>query len=211
MKTREIGLQKSRPGKHLDFGAGVLRRNPFLQSELYSVDLYSPGNMSNSYVIKRLEPIPFPSSYFDSVSAYDVLEHLSRDNQGVNEFIFYMNELHRVLKPGGRAIFVFPSFPYDDAFSDPTHINFITSSTLNYFLGNNSKGGYAGITTNFCAVSNKRLRTWKRWVNGCLETPRPREESVRRRLSLLKREVLRFLKPQHRIWILEKLDLNQVD
>jgi SAM-dependent methyltransferase len=155
-------------------------------------------------VIKRLEPLPFPNSYFESVSAYDVLEHLSRDHQGVNEFIFYMNELHRVLKPGGKALFVFPGYPYNDAFSDPTHINFITESTLDYFIGDNSKGGYAGITTSFSTVTNKRLRVWKKWVNGCLEIPDQNVITARRRLSLIKREVVRILKPQHRIWILEK-------
>jgi SAM-dependent methyltransferase len=190
--------------KHLDFGAGSVRRNPFSQSELYSVDLYSINSMANSFVIKRLEPLPFPNSYFESVSAYDVLEHLSRDHQGVNEFIFYMNELHRVLKPGGKALFVFPSYPYNDAFSDPTHINFITESTLGYFIGDNSKGGYAGITTSFSTVTSKRLRIWKKWVNGCVEIPDQNVRSARRRLSLIKREVVRILKPQHRIWILEK-------
>lgn len=191
--------------KHLDFGAGALRRNPFSQSELYSVDLYSIESMTNSFVIRRLEPIPFPTSFFDSVSAYDVLEHLSRENQGVNEFIFYMNELHRVLKPGGRALFLFPSYPYNDAFSDPTHINFITESTVDYFIGDNSQGGYAGITTSYSVITNKRLRVWEKWVNGCLEIPAQQEKSARRRLSLLKREAMRLLKPQHRIWILEKL------
>jgi SAM-dependent methyltransferase len=190
--------------KHLDFGAGAVRRNPFVQSELYSVDLYSIMSMANSFVIKRLEPLPFPTSFFDSVSAYDVLEHLSRDLQGVNEFIYYMNELHRVLKPGGKALLLFPSYPYNDAFSDPTHTNFITKSTVDYFIGDNSQGGYAGITTSFTIVTNKRLRLWKKWVNGCMEIPEHKEESARRRLSLLKREVMRFIKPQHRIWILEK-------
>jgi SAM-dependent methyltransferase len=148
--------------------------------------------------------LPFPDNFFDSISAYDVIEHLSRDYGGKNEFIFYMNELYRVLKKNGNALFVFPSYPNLDAFSDPTHLNFVTQFTLDYFLGDNSNGGYSGISTCYKKIVNKKLRFWKKWVNSCFETEVVTTKTIRIRMSLLKRELKRLLFPQHRIWILEK-------
>jgi SAM-dependent methyltransferase len=55
-----------------------------------------------------LEPIPFESNFFDSVSAYDFLEHIPRqaiDYQAMITrvpFLELMSEIHRVLKPNGR-------------------------------------------------------------------------------------------------------------
>jgi hypothetical protein len=182
---------------HLDFGAGSQRRNTFGATELFSVDLYTPEVTKNAVVIQRLQPLPFPDQKFDSISAYDVLEHLSRDLAGANEFIFYMNELHRVLKKN--------DYPNNDAFADPTHINYITKTTIEYFLGDNSRGGYAGIETSYELLLNRKLRNWSKWVDNCVEIPVPDGVTLRRQLSLMKRKILRFVKPQHRIWVLRKL------
>ncbi|WP_095672960.1 methyltransferase domain-containing protein [Candidatus Planktophila sulfonica] len=145
--------------------------------------------------------LPFPNEYFDSASSYDVLEHLSRDLNGENEFIYYMNEISRVLKKGGLAVFVLPDYPNTDAFSDPTHINFITNETVNFFIGSNEMGGYSGITTNYQLILNQRLRYWKNWVNSSSEFQDRTQLTTRRRLSLARRNLARFFFPQHRIWV----------
>ena len=205
MKPLNLFNGQSRPNsKHLDFGSGNSPRNPFLCEEIYTVDIYGSEYGKNEFVIRQGDPLPFPDEYFTSISAYDVLEHLSRDIGGRNLFVFYMNELCRVLKHDGYAIFVFPTYPHRDAFSDPTHVNYITVETLNYFLGDNTNGSYAGITTAYKQLRNRRLRFWKNWV----EDPNISAFDVlnlRRRLSLAKRSLFRVINPGHRIWILQKL------
>ena len=86
---------------HLDFGCGASPRNPFNASSVQAVDVRDYDISLMSVLIKPGGAIPFPNGYFDSVSAYDVLEHLSRSEDGKNLFIYYMNELYRVLKPNG--------------------------------------------------------------------------------------------------------------
>lgn len=98
MKYYEIRKLITSPSRHLDFGAGSQRRNPFMSKEVFSVDLLDSPNLTNHSRITRMSPLPFPDEYFDSASSYDVLEHLSRDMNGKNEFIYYMNEISRVLK-----------------------------------------------------------------------------------------------------------------
>jgi ubiquinone/menaquinone biosynthesis C-methylase UbiE len=189
--------------RHLDFGVGNVPRNPFRCSKLFTLDISNSRNYENHYVIKKGESLPFSDNFFDSVSAYDVLEHLSREmRNNQNEFIYYMNEICRVLKPGGFAVFVFPSIPNSEVFSDPTHVNFITKNTINYFLGNNYENGYAGIKTQYVKIINSKLRFFEQWVES--DELFSSSIAIKRKISLLKRKVLRILNPSHRIWVLQK-------
>ncbi|MFC5576555.1 hypothetical protein ACFPOA_00835 [Lysobacter niabensis] len=78
---------------------------------------------------------------FTSVSAFDFIEHIPRllptaDGRDTTfPFINLMNEVRRVLDHGGRFHAVTPAFPYPHAFTDPTHVNFITHKTHEYFCG----------------------------------------------------------------------------
>jgi len=189
---------------HLDFGCGTQPRNPFRAKSLVTVDIFRATEEIPTHLIRAGEAFPFNDSTFTSLSAYDVVEHLSRDSERGNDFVFYMREIFRVLKPGGVAVIVFPAFPHRDAFSDPTHINFITSNTVDYFVGNKFGPFYAGIDTNFQLQINRPLRNWSKWLPK-EESPRgSTRESFRRKLSLAKRDFLRFTVPQHRIWVLSK-------
>ncbi len=191
-------------GIHLDFGCGTQPRNPFQARNLLSVDIYRTSAEIPSHEIQIGDTLPFNDETFSSVSAYDVMEHLSRDSVRGNDFIFYMQEIYRVLKPGGVAVIIFPAFPHRDAFSDPTHINFITSHTIDYFLGNKNGPYYAGITTNFSAKANHPLRSWGKWLPLDSQSTSTNPKNLRRSLSLAKRDFLRFIRPQHRIWVLSK-------
>jgi hypothetical protein len=44
-----------------------------------------------------------------------------------------MSEIHRILKKDGLLYAQTPAYPYPTAFSDPTHVNFITPDTAKYF------------------------------------------------------------------------------
>ena len=127
--------------KHLDLGCGKNPRNKFDAGDLYGVDIidYPFENMDFNYKKCNLitENLPFQDNYFDSVSAYDLFEHIIRVHF-INEnlefpFINLMSEIYRVLKPNGQLYAITPFYPRDSAFVDPTHVNFISKNTHKYF------------------------------------------------------------------------------
>jgi len=125
---------------HLDLGCGGKPRNPYQRDSLYGVDLCAPADSpAFKSANLALEPIPFSDSQFDSVSAYDFLEHIPRvlptaDGRSTRvPFVELMNEIWRVLKAGGLFYASTPAFPHAAAFQDPTHVNIITRDTHFYF------------------------------------------------------------------------------
>lgn len=132
------------PTRHLDIGCGNVPRNPYRASELYGLDLGEDRSVEGATIRRAdlaVEPIPFPDAHFDSLSAYDFLEHVPRvlprlQGLGVRfPFVELMNEIHRVLKPGGRLHAITPCYPAPEAFQDPTHVNILTDRSHEYFTG----------------------------------------------------------------------------
>ena len=120
-------------------GCGKIPKNPFKCDSLFGVDI-DPDIESISIRTADLaiEPIPFDSAYFDVITAYDFIEHIPRliyyEGKRINSFINLMNEISRVLKPGGIFFSSTPAYPHPAAFQDPTHVNIITTKTfINYF------------------------------------------------------------------------------
>lgn len=156
-------------GSHLDLGSGRNVRNPFGVSNLYGVDIATPTqnlNEATKFISTDItQNLPFPDSTFDSISAFDVLEHIPRwerdsNNQIVFPFVNLMSEIFRILKPGGLFVSVTPAYPAPEAFQDPTHINVITENTVEYFVGSNPAAktvGY-GFTGNFSIAHHSWLR-----------------------------------------------------
>ena len=169
---------------HLDLGCGTTPQNPYNKPNVYGIDIRDDAQKllaSRGVVMRKanlvIEPIPFEDNYFSSVSAIDFFEHIPRQiyagnsNEIIYPFINLMNEIWRVLKPGGRLLAVTPAYPSPLTFADPTHVNHITVGTHNYFCGESPVGSIYGFNGRFqanfarmSAPSNFRKMPNNPWV-----------------------------------------------
>jgi ubiquinone/menaquinone biosynthesis C-methylase UbiE len=114
---RLVGCPSPPGGKVLDFGGGEkVEYRHIIQCVSYQSVNIDPKT-EPTYVISVGETIPCDSGSFDTVISMNTLEHIF-DAQ------FVLNELFRVLKPGGELLlsvpFLFPVHGHPDDFFRPT-------------------------------------------------------------------------------------------
>ena len=133
-------MSEVKMAKTLDIGSGPSPRNPFNAKLVFGADIRE--NLSNNVLYADFSKglLPFDDNAFDYVTAYDVLEHIQRvssdGDKTIFPFILLMNEVFRILKPGGVFFSLTPCYPYNEAFQDPTHVNIMTEDTIEtYFCG----------------------------------------------------------------------------
>lgn len=137
----------------LDLGCGTQPKNFFKADQVLGVDVRDDLQSGIYKADLVIDPIPFPSVFFDFVTAHDFLEHVPRviyNPNRRNAFIELMNEIWRVLKNGGQFLSVTPAYPNSEAFRDPTHVNIITEETFSLYFDNKNclarmygfKGGF---------------------------------------------------------------------
>ena len=102
--------------------------------------------------------IPFPDSVFEEVLAVDFIEHIPPDRT-----IHLMNEVWRVLAPGGRFSIHVPSAPGITAFQDPTHVSFWNQESFTYYEDGHPRRERYGVTYGIRA--RFRLRRLRRQRN----------------------------------------------
>lgn len=107
-------------------------------------------------IIKEFEPdehrdilrgFPYDSNKFDKAEAHHVLEHVSGELACIptNNFIFVMNEIYRVLKPGGTVDIEVPYFHDDIAVESAGHSRyFVQNSFINFY--ENRYSDYLGMS-----------------------------------------------------------------
>lgn len=208
---------------HLDLGSGKRPANPFNAAKLFASDIQDLSTSSESYnyefcKISNISKISLDDQSVDSVSAYDLLEHIPRswpgsDNSIRYPFIELMNEVSRVLKPGGIFIAVTPAFPSPQSFQDPTHVNIISDETISYFDENAwaRQLGY-GFMGSFTRLHQSWLRGAAPYIGRYEENVRPsqfyklKNQNIIHKIRILNR--LRLLltlnKPYSLLWILRK-------
>ena len=91
------------------------------------------------------QPLPYSNCSFDFVNMVEVIEHIPR-----GEVAFYLSEIRRVLKPGGKLLLSTPNYPIKRAYDvvdalflrqlgrlkdDPTHVSRYTTGCLRKVLG----------------------------------------------------------------------------
>lgn len=98
-------------GRFVDLGAGSESLFPDGVS-VVKVDVVRPEPVSGLFVQASADDLPFRRASFDGVGAFDLLEHLS-------EPAGCLNEVRRVVRPGGWLVVTVPAFqwlwsPHDD-------------------------------------------------------------------------------------------------
>jgi hypothetical protein len=102
------------------------------------------------------QPWPWQDNTIGYVRAWDIIEHLP-------DKIFTMNELWRVLRPGGHAEIAVPTTDGSGAFQDPTHISFWNRNSFLYYQDGhpyrNRLHGFYGIHARFRVVREKTTQS----------------------------------------------------
>ena len=106
--------------KILDLGCGKSKRVGSI-----GVDFNARVNPDIVHDLNKF-PYPFENDFFDEIYLDNCLEHL-------NEVIAVIEELFRILKPGGKVKIIVPYFRSLWAFGDITHKNFFTVRSLDIF------------------------------------------------------------------------------
>ena len=208
------------------FGCGTYPRNPFNAKKLVGLDVFPSSPFLESTELSYLQvnsegELPFQDRSVDALTAFDVLEHLPRQSAGsyANPFIETMNEIYRVLKPGGLFLAVTPCYPSAAAFQDPTHVNIITPETHKYFsedvwarsLGYGFYGEFVSLSVGWYDYSNSffNLAKVNQNVNGIGEI----STNWTNRIISMVRDLLRkstfgwLRKPSHFMWVLRKPEI----
>ncbi|RLB12573.1 MAG: hypothetical protein DRG82_16920, partial [Deltaproteobacteria bacterium] len=71
--------------------------------------------------------LPFADNTAERVICRHVLEH-------VPDLVGLLEEIHRILVPGGRLWIEAPYFDHRDSFRDPTHCRLFTWGSFDYFV-----------------------------------------------------------------------------
>lgn len=103
----------------VDLGCGNRKADGFI-----GVDIVAGDQVD---VIADLKShFPFPDNSVDFIKAHDFIEHLP-------DRIRTMNEIWRILKPGGIIDIFVPSTDGRGAFQDPTHVSFWNINSFMYY------------------------------------------------------------------------------
>jgi SAM-dependent methyltransferase len=98
--------------------------------------------------------LPFRDGSFHTVGAYDVIEHVA-------DLVRFLEEVHRVLRPGGVLRLTTPHFSSANAYTDPTHRRALGLRSLDYFTDGHPLAYYS--TARF-RVQHRALIFRGRWL-----------------------------------------------
>lgn len=103
------------------------------------IDVLRERFPAHTFTQSHIPPLSFEDNIFDSIVSFQVIEHIKEDKQ-------YLEEIHRVLKPGGVAVITTPNRPLSLT-RNPWHVREYTSKELENLAGSIfSKVEMKGIT-----------------------------------------------------------------
>lgn len=120
------------PGAKLNLGCGLDVRDP--SQGWVNMDFVSLPGVDVVHDMMRT-PWPIEPSSFDLVFASHVMEHIPHHHEsGRDGFVVIMEEIWRVLKPGGTLVVRVPHYSHTEyCEADPTHTRTIYPRTWRHF------------------------------------------------------------------------------
>ncbi len=106
--------------KKLNLGCGTDIKEGWINLDNFESDLLDVNHDLETY------PYPFDDSYLDEIITINVLEHIENP-------VRVIEELHRITKNGGKVTIRVPYYNSKDMGTDPTHKNFFSEHSLDYF------------------------------------------------------------------------------
>ena len=90
-------------------------------------------------IVHDLDRTPWPvqTNTFDVIRLWSVMEHL-------RDLVAVMEEVHRVARPGAMVLIGTPHFSSANAYTDPTHVHFLSGRFLDYFVQGTEMSGHYG-------------------------------------------------------------------
>lgn len=116
---------RSTPVVKLDIGCGASKQGP----EWIGIDFQPLHGVDIVHDIE-VYPWPLPDKCIHLAVASHVAEHINPAKFG---FVNWLNEVHRIMVPGGRFMLANPYAGSHGDYQDPTHINHINETTWTYF------------------------------------------------------------------------------
>lgn len=119
----------------LDLGCG------FRKAGNIGIDASATNTHADLICLLGFESLPFADSVVDEVVCRDFLEHIPKavflETKGCMHYpvMQLMDEIWRVLKPGGIFRSWTPMYPHAEVFQDPTHLSVWTIKSMDYFCG----------------------------------------------------------------------------
>ena len=119
----------------LNIGSGFTRLEGFTNID-YVACTDDKGNQYTDIICDiEKEPLPFKDNSIDEIACYETLEHMEN-------LIFAMNEMWRVLAPEGVLKGKVPREGGRGALADPTHKRILIMDTFDYFTGVNRHNSF---------------------------------------------------------------------
>ena len=106
--------------KKLDLASGQNKTEGY-----YGIDLVA-GDTVDAVVDLEVYPWPIESESAEDIVCNHYIEHTS-------DLMQFMNEVYRILKPGGKVKFVAPYYTSIRCWQDPTHKHAISEATFLYY------------------------------------------------------------------------------
>jgi len=120
----------------LNLGSGYRKLNQYINIDIRS-------ECDPDMIVDLSHGLPFDTSTVKEVRAFDILEHIP-----IGRTVTLVEEIYRVLVPGGLFISMTPSTDGRGAWQDPTHVSFWNQNSFIYFMDDMHRSLY-GIKAKF--------------------------------------------------------------